>query len=146
MVVKSHVFCILLSIIFMQSHLSESLNEIAFVKSLHPEATTYAGVYDVNGLLHSGSIMVFRLQMRSHVVCVYMFQLLYSVLFGYTIFTNYRLKYTLHGTVWVYVLQGHSIHCSEEELALLKSTDTAVVNCASSNFLLGRLGGECDAM
>lgn len=35
------------------------------------------------------------------------------------------------------VLQGHSIHCSEEELALLKRTDTAVVNCASSNFLLG---------
>lgn len=41
-----------------QSHLSESLNEIAFVKSLHPEATTYAGVYEVNGLLHSGAIMV----------------------------------------------------------------------------------------
>lgn len=72
-----------------QSHLSESLNEIAFVKSLHPEATTYAGVYEVNGLLHKGAIM------------------------------------------------GHSIHCSDEELALLKRTDTAVVNCASSNFLLG---------
>jgi guanine deaminase len=41
-----------------QSHLSESLNEIAFVKSLHPEASTYAGVYEVNGLLHQGAIMV----------------------------------------------------------------------------------------
>jgi guanine deaminase len=41
-----------------QSHLSESLNEIAFVKSLHPEATTYAGVYETNGLLHRGAIMV----------------------------------------------------------------------------------------
>ena len=41
-----------------QSHLSESLNEISFVKSLHPEASTYAGVYEANGLLHSGAIMV----------------------------------------------------------------------------------------
>ena len=41
-----------------QSHLSESLNEIAFVKSLHPEANTYASVYEVNGLLHKGAIMV----------------------------------------------------------------------------------------
>lgn len=40
--------------------------------------------------------------------------------------------FALHGCV-----QGHSIHCSDEELALLKRTDTAVVNCASSNFLLG---------
>ena len=72
-----------------QSHLSESLNEIAFVKSLHPEATTYAGVYHANGLLHRGSIM------------------------------------------------GHCIHCSEEELQLLRDTQTSTINCASSNFLLG---------
>lgn len=72
-----------------QSHLSESLNEIAFVKSLHPEATTYAGVYHANGLLHFGTIM------------------------------------------------GHCIHCSEEELALLRDTHTSTINCASSNFLLG---------
>jgi guanine deaminase len=72
-----------------QSHLSESLNEIAFVKSLHPEASTYAGVYHANGLLHFGTIM------------------------------------------------GHCIHCSEEELALLRDTKTSTINCASSNFLLG---------
>ena len=74
-----------------QSHLSESLNEIAFVKSLHPDATTYAGIYNDFKLLHWGSIM------------------------------------------------GHCIHCSEEELELLKSTNTSTVNCASSNFLLGTL-------
>ena len=41
-----------------QSHLSESLNEIDFVKSLHPQSTTYAGVYEEHGLLHNGAIMV----------------------------------------------------------------------------------------
>ena len=35
----------------MQSHLSENQDEIAWVKTLHPEAAHYAGVYDSFGLL-----------------------------------------------------------------------------------------------
>ena len=39
------------------SHLSESVAEIEWVKSLHPEAQTYAQVYQDHGLLHSRSYM-----------------------------------------------------------------------------------------
>jgi len=41
----------------MQSHLSESTGEIAWVKELHPECSTYAQVYNQFGLLHSGAYM-----------------------------------------------------------------------------------------
>lgn len=40
-----------------QSHLSESIGEIEWVKMLHPECETYAGVYDAHRLLHSSAIM-----------------------------------------------------------------------------------------
>lgn len=40
-----------------QSHLSESKGEIAFVKELHPDCSTYAGVYDKHGLLHEYTYM-----------------------------------------------------------------------------------------
>lgn len=39
------------------SHLSESPNEIAWVKELHPEAANYADVYYQHGLLHDRSYM-----------------------------------------------------------------------------------------
>lgn len=38
-----------------QSHLSETVNEVAWVKSLHPEASCYADVYRRHGLLLHGS-------------------------------------------------------------------------------------------
>eukprot|EP00611_Tribonema_gayanum_P006843 TRINITY_DN16187_c0_g1_i1.p1 TRINITY_DN16187_c0_g1~~TRINITY_DN16187_c0_g1_i1.p1 ORF type:complete len:560 (-),score=154.09 TRINITY_DN16187_c0_g1_i1:594-2273(-) len=38
-----------------QSHLSESPGEIAWVRELHPECDTYMGVYDRYGLLHERS-------------------------------------------------------------------------------------------
>ncbi|KAG6622045.1 Guanine deaminase [Phytophthora cinnamomi] len=40
-----------------QSHLGENRDEIAWVKSLHPESKTYTGVYDDHGLLHERSYM-----------------------------------------------------------------------------------------
>lgn len=40
-----------------QSHLSESPGEIAWVASLHPDCETYADVYRKYGLLHAGSYM-----------------------------------------------------------------------------------------
>eukprot|EP01034_Spumella_vulgaris_P021277 gene21277-27300_t len=40
-----------------QSHLSESLGEIDWVSSLHPDCSTYADVYDKYGLLHSSVYM-----------------------------------------------------------------------------------------
>lgn len=40
-----------------QSHLSESPGEIAWVSSLHPEHATYAEVYYHHGLLHHGTYM-----------------------------------------------------------------------------------------
>jgi cytosine/adenosine deaminase-related metal-dependent hydrolase len=35
-----------------QSHMSESVNEIQWVADLHPDCDTYAGVYEKHGLLH----------------------------------------------------------------------------------------------
>ena len=40
-----------------QSHMSESVNEIEWVKSLHPDQQTYAEVYEVYNLLHSRAYM-----------------------------------------------------------------------------------------
>jgi cytosine/adenosine deaminase-related metal-dependent hydrolase len=40
-----------------QSHLSESVNEIAWVLELHPECETYAGVYERYGLLGKNTYM-----------------------------------------------------------------------------------------
>jgi guanine deaminase len=40
-----------------QTHISENPSEILFTKSLFPECTSYAGVYDSFGLLRSNSIL-----------------------------------------------------------------------------------------
>lgn len=40
-----------------QSHLAENRAEISWVRSLHPESSTYTGVYDDHGLLHDRSYM-----------------------------------------------------------------------------------------
>ena len=40
-----------------QSHLSENLGEISWVKELHPECDTYADVYKKYHLLHSATLM-----------------------------------------------------------------------------------------
>lgn len=40
-----------------QSHVSENLNEIEWVKSLHPDLTNYTSVYDHAGLLNSNTIL-----------------------------------------------------------------------------------------
>lgn len=41
----------------MQSHLSESMNEINFVRKLHPDALTYSHIYHQHGLLHRSSLL-----------------------------------------------------------------------------------------
>ncbi len=41
----------------LQSHLSESIGEIAWVKALHPECEDYTDVYKRFGSLHSASFM-----------------------------------------------------------------------------------------
>jgi guanine deaminase len=40
-----------------QSHLSESMNEINFVRSLHPESLTYSHIYYQHGLLHRSTLL-----------------------------------------------------------------------------------------
>lgn len=40
-----------------QSHLSESLGEMDWVRALHPEHSTYAGVYEAANLLHRSTLM-----------------------------------------------------------------------------------------
>ncbi|KAG6817784.1 hypothetical protein H0H87_003192 [Tephrocybe sp. NHM501043] len=40
-----------------QTHISENLSEVAFVKELFPDASHYAGVYDSFGLLRSNTIL-----------------------------------------------------------------------------------------
>ncbi|PPQ63252.1 hypothetical protein CVT24_006777 [Panaeolus cyanescens] len=40
-----------------QTHISENLSEIAFTKSLFPKASSYAGVYDMFGLLRDNTVL-----------------------------------------------------------------------------------------
>ena len=40
-----------------QSHLSETHGEIAWVKELHPSASSYSAVYDEYGLLNDKTVM-----------------------------------------------------------------------------------------
>lgn len=42
---------------FVQTHLSENRDEIAFTKSLYPDAPDYLGVYEHYGLLHDRSLL-----------------------------------------------------------------------------------------
>ena len=42
---------------FVQSHLSENTDEVAMIRKLFPESSSYAGVYDSAGLLHGRSLM-----------------------------------------------------------------------------------------
>lgn len=71
-----------------QSHMSESVNEIEWVKSLHPDQHSYAEVYEVYNLLHARAYM------------------------------------------------AHCCHSSEEEIEVIKRTESGVVHCANSNFML----------
>jgi len=42
---------------FVQSHLSENTEEVAMIRKLFPESSSYAGVYNSAGLLHERSLM-----------------------------------------------------------------------------------------
>lgn len=50
---------------------------------------------------------------------------------------NYASVYHKFGLLHSGSMMAHCIHCTDEELALMKETDTAVIHCPSSNFLLG---------
>jgi guanine deaminase len=52
-----------------QSHLAENLEEIAWVKELHPEAESYTGVYEYYGLLTDRTVMAHCV----HVCCVFLY-------------------------------------------------------------------------
>ncbi|KYQ88248.1 guanine deaminase [Tieghemostelium lacteum] len=74
--------------VLIQSHLSENLDEIQWVKSLYPDIPTYTHVYHHFGLLNERTIM------------------------------------------------AHAIHLSEDELKLLKQTQSSISHCPVSNFTL----------
>ena len=74
---------------FVQTHISEQMGEIAWVKQLFPQRSGYADVYDHFGLLGRRVIL------------------------------------------------GHGVHLTEDELALLHRTGTAIAHCATSNLFLG---------
>ena len=42
---------------FVQSHLSENTEEVAMIRTLFPEVSSYAGIYNSAGLLHERSLM-----------------------------------------------------------------------------------------
>jgi len=42
---------------FVQSHLSENTEEVAMIRKLFPEVSSYAGIYNSAGLLHERSLM-----------------------------------------------------------------------------------------
>ena len=74
---------------FVQTHISEQMGEIEWVKQLFPGRAGYADVYDHFGLLGPRVIL------------------------------------------------GHGVHLTEEELALLHRTGTAIAHCPTSNLFLG---------
>ncbi|HOE90491.1 MAG TPA: guanine deaminase [Candidatus Cloacimonadota bacterium] len=79
---------------YMQTHLSENLDEIANIKSLYPGFKSYADVYYQCNLMGEKSIF------------------------------------------------GHCVHLTEEEIDLLKGTNSKIAYCADSNFYLK--SGEFD--
>jgi guanine deaminase len=50
---------------YVQSHLSENKEEVAWVRSLFPGAASYAHVYDAAGLLHERAIMAHCIQLSA---------------------------------------------------------------------------------
>ena len=74
---------------FVQTHISEQMGEIEWVKQLFPGRASYADVYDHFGLLGRRVIL------------------------------------------------GHGVHLTEDELALLHRTGTAIAHCPTSNLFLG---------
>ena len=50
---------------FVQSHLSENMEEIQWVRSLFPSDSSYAGIYDSAGLLHERCIMAHCIHLTS---------------------------------------------------------------------------------
>lgn len=74
---------------FVQTHISEQMGEVEWVRKLFPGRSGYADVYDHFGLLGRRVVL------------------------------------------------GHGIHLTEEELALLHRTGTAIAHCATSNLFLG---------
>jgi len=74
---------------YMQTHVSESRSEMAWVRELFPERKGYLDVYDHNGLCGPRALF------------------------------------------------GHGIHLTEEELACLHYSGSAISHCPTSNFFLG---------
>ena len=50
---------------FVQSHLSENMDEVAWVRQLYPDSESYAAVYDAAGLLTERSIMAHSIHLSS---------------------------------------------------------------------------------
>ncbi|EJD53527.1 guanine deaminase [Auricularia subglabra TFB-10046 SS5] len=51
-----------------QTHVSENPSEVAFVKELFPECSTYAQVYDTFGLLRAGTVLAHGCHLDSHLL------------------------------------------------------------------------------
>jgi guanine deaminase len=74
---------------FMQTHVSENVDEVAWVKSLFPDRAGYLDVYDHHKLCRPRAVF------------------------------------------------GHGIHLTENELATMHRTGSAISHCPTSNFFLG---------
>lgn len=73
---------------YIQTHLSENIDEINWVKELYPECSTYTEVYNKFNILGSKTLL------------------------------------------------GHVIHLEDEEIQLLKESDSKVIHCPDSNFFI----------
>ncbi len=73
---------------YIQTHLSENIDEIAWVKELFPECSSYTEVYQTYNLLSSKTLL------------------------------------------------GHVIHPTDEEIKMLKESDSKIIHCPDSNFFL----------
>jgi len=71
-----------------QTHISENPSEVAYTRSLFPAAPSYAGVYDMFGLLRNNTVL------------------------------------------------AHAVHLSEGEMDLIKTRQSGISHCPTSNFNL----------
>ena len=95
-----------------QSHLSETVNEVAWVKSLHPEASCYADVYRRHGLLLHGSVTDAEDVQSEHLDAPLM--------------PGHHKAY-----------MAHCCQSGPLERSILHDSSVGVIHCPNSNFSIG---------
>ena len=117
-----------------QSHLGESLAEIEWVRSLHPESDSYTAVYDDHGLLPAGERCLPCAEDPNPTPSSNAEDPNPS---ARPSAGDPRAGSTAAAPRPPVAYMAHCCHCDAGERALLGASGTGVVHCPSSNFMLG---------